>query len=153
MSLHLIRQSLAEQHVAIGDVSPAVYHGDTLPGALYTTHLPCRLLFAGDEEGGGNEGAFVALGKLTAVTFNLSDLMFWRPVGESLGRSAEEQSLEQYLDNYLAMLRDWRAAGQTQAHVTGFRANIARITYPTGGTDMFWSVACVVSVEEFYSGA
>jgi hypothetical protein len=155
MSLKKIKQDLADQHVAAGagDVSPQVFKAPNLPNALETYHLPCRMLLSGDEEGLTGEGRFVALGKLTAVTFQISDLLFWQPLAQGIGRSDVEANLVSYLDNYLAMLRSWRDAGQQQAHVVSFQADIARLEYPRDSGRWFWGVPCVVRVEEFYSGA
>ena len=150
MSLKAIMQDLAVQQVAVRDVNPQVFNAPNLPNALETAHLPCRMLFSGDVNGLSAEGAFVALGILRAVTFQITDLFFWQAVAQGIGRSDVEVYLKEYIDNYILMLRDWRDAGQAQAHVTGFRFDVNRLNYPLDSDRWFWGVASLIKVEEFY---
>jgi hypothetical protein len=154
MTLAAIRASLASQSVGLGDVVPKVYHGRGLPNSVETTHLPGRLLLVGGgQSSSGGEGAFVAMGKLTQVVFQITDLFLLHPLAQGYGRAHAEPLLELYVDNYLAMLRNWRDAGQNQAHVTGFKADAGTVNYPQGSDKWYWGVPCVVQVQEFYTGA
>lgn len=154
MSLTLIRASLAAQAVvAGGGVTPQTFCGSTLPAAVETASLPCRLLLAGDDQGKGDDGNFIALGKLTQVTYQISDVLLWVATGQGIGRSGVEADLTTYTDNYLLMLRQWRNAGQSAANVTGFRSTIGVANYPLGGPTFYWAAPVVVQVEEYYAGA
>ena len=156
MTLALIMSSLASQSVNVGGVAPRVYNGATLPNKIETTSLPARLLLAGNEEGRGASGQFVAIGKLDRVVFQISDLMLAAPTAQGLGRPQYEPVLKTYVDDYLAMLRNWRDAGQSnpaQAVLQDFSLTISTIGYPAAVSERYWSVACVVTVAEWYSGA
>jgi len=151
MSLIAILNSLAAQPVASGQVVPTVKHLDGLPNAVPTALCPCRLFLSGSEEGRGTEGSFSALGTLLESTFQISDLMLWTTQAQGTGRAQYERDLTVYQDNYLAMLRGWRGAGQAQAHVVGFRSVIGLYEYPAQSGVRFWGVLVVVQVQEFYS--
>ena len=152
MTLALVRTALAGQAVAVGALTPLTYYGTTLPPALTTGHLPCRLLLAGDAQGRSNAGAFVALGKLAETTRQISDLLFWQAVAQGIGRSGVEADLTTYCDNYETMLRNFRSAGQSAAHILSWQLDIQTIAYPAQSTFTCWGVVCIVQIQEYASG-
>lgn len=153
MTLGLIKTSLAAQEVRVATILPKVMYGKTLPNKVETAHTPCRLILSGDEQGRGGEGNFIALGKLTEATFTITDLLLWKSVGSSPGLWFEDGPLTEYTDNWLAMIRNWRNAGQNQAAVTGFRVETKTIEFPFQSTNFYHGALCIVRVIEYYSGA
>lgn len=153
MTLSLIRQSLAGQTVTVGGITPTAYYGSTTPPSIETSHLPARLLLNGDEQGRGNDGGFVAAGKLTQVSYQISDMMLWAAVTNTIGLPGWEATAASYTDEYLSMLRNWRNAGQTQAWVESFRSFSGPLEYPRGSGRWFYGVVFIVQVAELYGGA
>lgn len=153
MTLGLIKTSLASQVVSVATITPKVLYGKTLPNKAETAHTPCRLILSGDEKGKGGEGNFIAIGKLTQSTFTITDLLLWKAVGSSPGLWFEDGPLTEYTDNWLAMIRNWRNAGQTQAAVVGFRVETGTYEWPTQSTNLYHGALCIVRMIEYYSGA
>lgn len=152
MTLATIKSSLAAQPVAVGVLTPATYTAATLPNKLDTKLLPCRLIMAGDSQGRSQSGSFVTMGKLTQTTRQMSDVLFWKLTSAVQGRAGVDADLSTYIDNYETMLRSWRNAGQSGAHVLGWTIDIGTINYPQGDQIWYWGVICVTQVQEYISG-
>ncbi len=150
MSLSSIITSLAGKSVSVGSITPVVYYGSTLPGSATTAQTPCRLLFAANPEGKGAGGDFVAVGTMISVNFQLSDLLLWRPVAQGIGRADVDHHLVEYVDNYNAMLRTWRNAGQSAAVVNSWQATPGVFEYPEASGQQWWGLLVVLTITEYY---
>jgi hypothetical protein len=149
MSLSAIVDDLALHSVVVGGVAPTVYYKGTLPASASTAQTPCRLVFTADPNGKGSTGEFVAVGTMTSARFTLSDLMLWRPVAQGIGRANVDEYFIQYVDNYQAMLRTWRDAGQSAAVLNGWTATPGVFEYPEGSGMEWWGVLFVLTITEY----
>ena len=133
------------------DVAIKVWNGSTagvIKATLPSASVPIRILTTtGDIE--GRDFAFIALGKLSKVTWVIEDLLLMKAVAEGDSIKGVSAHLVQYCDSYITKLRDVRAPA-ANSHV--LRANMKPGTYDWGDVRYF-GVKVIVEVEEFQSAA
>jgi len=131
------------------DVSIKVWNGATagvIKNTLPSASVPIRILtMTGENE--GRDFAFIAMGKLSHVTWVIEDLLLAKAVAEGDHIKGISAHLIQYCDSYITKLRDTRAPS-TQSHVVG--ASFKPGVYDWGGVQYF-GVRALVEVEEFQS--
>jgi hypothetical protein len=134
-----------------GGTTPNVWNGAVQGGiraGLTTASIPLRILSTtGDIE--GRDFAFIALGKLSKVTWVIEDLLLAKAIAEGDSIKGISPSLVGYCDSYITKLRDVRSPSD-QSHVVNLSMKPGRYDY--GGIECF-GVRCLISVEEIHSAA
>jgi hypothetical protein len=136
-----------------GGATPKVWNGAVqgdggIRATLTTASIPLRILSTtGDLE--GRDFAFIALGKLSNVTWVIEDLLLAKVVSEGDSLKGISPSLVGYADSYITKLRDLRAPS-TNSHVVG--ASFKPGVYEWGGFQCF-GLKALVSIQEFQSAA
>jgi hypothetical protein len=134
-----------------GGATPIVWNGavvGNIKSSLTTAQIPLRILSTtGDAE--GKDFAFIALGKLSKVTWVIEDLLLAKAVAEGDSIKGISASLVGYCDSYIMKLRDLRSPSD-QSHV--IRASYKPGVYEWAGLQCF-GVKVLIEIEEFQSAA
>ena len=152
-TIRAIYAHLAQQPIAVDGVTPAAFDLAQLPSYVDSAMLPCRLLTPMNPRSEAREFGFTALGKLAKVTWHLTDLLLWREAATGIGLEDIAPLLIDYVAAYMAMLRQHRSMGQTQAHLISARFTYGTFEWPDQSTHIFDGVSCELDIEEVLSGA
>lgn len=147
-----IYRAIAAKSVTHAGRTPRAYDLDMLPNALTTAHLPARLLLPFVPRGEGRDGAFVAMGTMSKVTWRITDLALFRSAQGGLGLQDIAELLIGYAGAYAEMLRTIRAP-VPQTHITGFRFVYGTFEWPESSGQVYDGVECQIDVEEILSGS
>jgi hypothetical protein len=145
--------TLASKQVTIGSVTPKAYDLDNLPSKVVPAMLPCRLLTPMSPRADARDYSFIALGKLSKLTWHINDLLLWQPEASGTGLYSVAPVLVDYAAAYIEMLRQNRAMSQVQCHIISARFTYGVFEWPEQSGQYFDGVSCDIDIEEVLSGA
>ena len=129
------------------DVTLKVWNYSAVKEALPSASAPIRILMP--TEGPGTGFAFIALGKLNKITWNITDLCLIKPVAQGDGIASEAEHIVQYAEAYHTAMHNGRAVTASSIIAGG---SITPGVYEWNGV-AYYGVKCVVEVTEYVSAA
>lgn len=124
---------------------------DQLQDVLQDADCPIRMISVAD---GGQSGdlAFIAMGKLQHITWTLTDRLYLKK--SSLGEGSAEWSkdLILYAADYAERVRQNRSP-LSQVTITEVSINPGVFNWPEGSERNYSGVECVLTIDEWISGA
>lgn len=144
---------IAQMAVPVGNITPTAYDLTTLPDAVESAMLPCRLLLPMESKGEGRDLSFLALANTARITWHITDLMLWRLSDTGIGLEDIAATLVSYAASYAEVLRANRAFGQAQAHLLSASFRYGSYRYPDSDAGLlFDGVEVQLDIEEVLSG-
>lgn len=132
--------------------TPEVYNLDSLPQAIETAHLPCRLLLpVGGNPTEALEGQFIAIGTTVTVNWQVCDLMLWQASEQGLGLREFAPELVDYCGLYVDMLRTFKCP-YTNSVLEGFSVTPGEYEWPRGSGRFYAGVLAQMNIKEVLSG-
>lgn len=141
--------------VAHGTTTPTVYDLAALPDFADSAKCPARLLLplaTTGSKASGQDHHFVALGTTTKLSWQVVDLLLWRPIEEGIGIASVAADLVEYCAQYVKKIRENRALGLGQVEIITASLEPDAWQYPPESDQWFWGVQVTLQINETLSG-
>lgn len=150
-ALTSIYTALEGKTVTVGTITPQVKGLSTVRTSIDSLSLPCRLLLPVSPRLEGRDGAFIALGTIARVTWNITDLMLWSFVDAGMGIQSWADDLVGYCAAYAEVMRTFRSPA-AQCALEGWTMTPGVFEYPSGSGRWYAGVECNLEITEVLSG-
>lgn len=151
MGIRSIYDNIASVNITVDGKIPTPYKPDELPNSVERARTPCRLLLpVHSGAGAGGQFAFVSLGRLGSVTWNIVDLMIWKPAAQGTGIANVAGVLIDYAEAYITALQSVRGIAP-QSSINTIAVAPGVYEWPMSSGQYYYGVRCEVSVTEVLS--
>ena len=148
-----IYDTLAAKSLTVSSTAVTAKDADQIPNSLNTADLPVRILtpllvFGGDVLASGSIWGASSGSAVSQTLWTINDVMYWRPVHDSVGVRAHAKILVAYASAYLDMLKtDTSLAALGVVNLTHtISTNV--LNYPRGSGNWYYGVTCTLVITE-----
>lgn len=141
-----IYEAVADMPVQAANFTPRVYNIDRVPQSLSSADCPARLLLPLGTTGENRSTTFQSVGRLMAVSWKITDLLLFKPLGQGGGVHTVAFDLIDYMRAYIDAVKANRALGTGTLVSLNFDAGI--FTFPLGGKNIYYGVETTLVINE-----
>jgi len=110
---------------------------------------PARVVFPmqlGENDGKNME--YISLGNVVSVSWNIADLMLYKPVGSNSRLQSSLPELVAYVGNYVTAFKIQRKLGLQHVTIENIDYEWNQFEYPEGSENEYYGVLMMVQVKE-----
>lgn len=141
-----IYNAIATMPVPAANFTPQVYPIARLPQTLSSADCPARLLLPLGTSGENRSTTFQSVGRFMAVSWKITDLLLYKPLGKGSGVQDVAFDLLDYMRAYVEAAKQNRALGAGTLVSLNFEAGV--FTYPLGTNNVFYGVETTLVINE-----